>query len=212
MQQILVYADSLSWGIIPDSRRRLEFSRRWPGVLEGALLQMGHQVRVVENCLNGRRTVWEDPFKPGRNGSQGIGQVIEMHSPLRLVLLMLGSNDFQSVHSNTAWHSAQGIAVLVAAIRGAPIEPGMPVPDIMIIAPPLTAGAKGGVAEKFAGAEARSAGLAREYEKIAADLGCMFFDANSVVSVSRIDGVHLDQPEHESLGLALASECRVLLR
>jgi lysophospholipase L1-like esterase len=68
MQQILVYADSLSWGIVPDTRRRWPFTTRWPGVMEQALVNAGHDVRVIEDCLNGRRTVWEDPFKPGRNG------------------------------------------------------------------------------------------------------------------------------------------------
>ena len=64
MKQLLVYADSLSWGIIPNTRERLAFFERWPGVMEDAL-NLNHPVRVIENCLNGRRTVWEDPFKPG---------------------------------------------------------------------------------------------------------------------------------------------------
>jgi hypothetical protein len=34
MQHILVYADSLSWGIVPGSRERLGFDQRWPGVME----------------------------------------------------------------------------------------------------------------------------------------------------------------------------------
>ncbi|MCA9195372.1 MAG: hypothetical protein KDB03_26555 [Planctomycetales bacterium] len=37
MDQILVYGDSLSWGIIPGTRERLPFSKRWPGVLEAEL-------------------------------------------------------------------------------------------------------------------------------------------------------------------------------
>ena len=55
----------------------------------------------------------------GRNGLTGLAQCIEMHAPLALVVLMLGTNDFQSMHPHTAWHSAQGIAALVAAIRSA---------------------------------------------------------------------------------------------
>jgi lysophospholipase L1-like esterase len=117
MKQILVYADSLSWGIIPTTRQRLRFDQRWPGALEGALLKRGCQVRVLEDCLNGRRTVFEDPFLPARNGLLGLAQKIEMHSPLALVVLMLGTNDFQSVHPHTAWHAAQGIATLVRSIR-----------------------------------------------------------------------------------------------
>ena len=94
MHQILVYADSLTWGIIPDTRRRLPFEARWPGVVEGALLAAGKGVRVIEDCLNGRRTVFEDPYKPGRNGLTGLEQRIEVNSPLDLVILMLGTNDF----------------------------------------------------------------------------------------------------------------------
>ncbi len=72
MQHILVYSDSASWGIIPMTRRRLPFEARWPGVMELALTrQTLRRIRVIEDCLNGRRTVWEDPFKPGRNGLAG---------------------------------------------------------------------------------------------------------------------------------------------
>ena len=89
MQHILVYADSLSWGIVPGTRERLLFEARWPGVMEAALNGGGRHVRVIEDCLNGRRTVWDDPFKPGRNGLVGLAQRIEIHSPLALVVLML---------------------------------------------------------------------------------------------------------------------------
>jgi len=37
MKQILVYSDSLTWGIIPLTRKRLSFDDRWPGVMENAL-------------------------------------------------------------------------------------------------------------------------------------------------------------------------------
>src|SRR5215475_3155386 len=177
MQQVLVYADSLSWGIIPNTRRRLPFEARWPGVMERALNTRAVEVRVIEDCLNGRRTVWDDPFKPGRNGRIGLAQRIEIDSPLALVILMLGTNDFQSMHPHNAWLSAQGIAALVAEIRGAPIEPGMPVPPILIVAPPPMQTPKGPIAPKFLGGEAKCAGLADAYREVAASLGCAFFDA-----------------------------------
>ena len=37
-KQILVYSDSLTWGIIPGTRQRFPFATRWPGVMENALL------------------------------------------------------------------------------------------------------------------------------------------------------------------------------
>ncbi|BFM14105.1 SGNH/GDSL hydrolase family protein [Maricurvus nonylphenolicus] len=206
MDQILIYSDSLTWGIIPDSRQRLPFDKRWPGVFENTLNQLGNNIRVIENCLNGRRTVWSDPFKEGRDGSQGLAQVIEMHSPLKLVILMLGSNDFQCTHSNNAWLSAQGTAKLIQIIKQAPIEPGMPVPEIMVVAPPPIIEPKGVIASKFNGSEKRCVGLASELEGIAKESSVHYFNAGNVTEASAVDGIHLDENQHKVLGKAIAYE------
>lgn len=203
MQQILVYADSLSWGIVPLTRQRLSFDERWPGVLEQGLTSAGMRVRVIEDCLNGRRTVWDDPFKPGRNGLVGLAQRMEVNAPLSLVVLALGTNDFQSMHQLNAWHASQGIATLVNAVRSAPIEPGMPVPPVLVVAPPPIRTPRGPLAPKFAGGETKSVGLGEAYAQVCADLKCHFFDAGRVVASSDADGVHLDAEAHRTLGLAL---------
>src|SRR5712691_11619855 len=162
MQDIFIYGDSMTWGIIPMTRKRFALHERWPGVLENKLNAGGRRVRVIEDCLNGRRTVWDDPFKPGRNGLVGLAQRIEIHSPLALVILMLGINDFQSTHAYNAWHSAQGIAALVDTIRKAPIEPGIPVPPVLIVAPPPIQDPRGPLAPKFLGGDAKCAGRSEE--------------------------------------------------
>lgn len=203
MRHILVYADSLSWGIIPGTRQRHPFSVRWPGVLEISLNRQGHNVCVIQDCLNGRRTVWNDPFKPGRKGLLGLQQRIEIHSPLELVVLMLGTNDFQSMHPHNAWHAAQGIATLVTAIRNSPVEPGMPIPDILILVPPLINNPKGDIAPKFEGGADKCLGLADAYREVADQLNCPIFDTGTIISVSNIDGVHLDAEDHVKLGKAL---------
>jgi lysophospholipase L1-like esterase len=212
MLQILVYGDSLSWGIIPNTRRRLSFEDRWPGVMELALGAAGLGVRVIEDCLNGRRTAWDDPFKPGRNGLIGLEQRIEIHSPLAMVVVMLGTNDFQSMHPHNAWHSAFGLAAIVRAIRRAPIEPGMPTPEVLVVAPPPVRAAKGPIAPKFLGAEEKCVGLASAFEQVAAEEGCRFFDAGGVIGSSVIDGVHLDVDQHAILGRTLAEVVRSMLR
>lgn len=205
MRQILVYGDSLSWGIVPGTRRRFDFATRWPGVLETGLVGRGLEVRVIEDCLNGRRTVWDDPFKPGRRGIDGLGQRIEVNSPLELVILVLGTNDFQSMHPHSAWQSAQGVAALVQAIRSAPIEPGMPVPPVLVVAPPPFDDPRGPVGPKFAGGEAKSLGLAAALREVAFTLGCAYFDAGTVTPASTVDGVHLDAEQHRRLGEALVT-------
>ncbi|CAJ93221.1 Lysophospholipase L1 or related esterase Includes spore coat protein LipC/YcsK [Cupriavidus necator] len=211
--QILVYADSLSWGIVPGTRRRLPFPVRWPGRLElGLNADGGAPVRVIEDCLNGRRTVWDDPFKPGRNGLHGLAQRVEIHSPLALVVLMLGNNDFQSMHPHNAWHAAQGIATLVQAIRSAPIEPGMPVPPVLVVTPPPIRTPRGPLAPKFAGGEHKWTGLPQAVAEVCTQLGCPLFDAGTVIQSSEVDGVHLDADAHLALGDALRPVVRELLR
>jgi lysophospholipase L1-like esterase len=206
VHHVLVYGDSLTWGIVPNTRKRFPFEERWPGVLENKLNDCGPRVRLIEDCLNGRRTVWEDPFKPGRNGLAGLATCIENHSPLALVILMLGTNDFQFSHPyNNARSAAQGIVTLVNEIRKAPIEPGTPIPPILVICPPPICSPKGVLAEKFSGAEQRCAGLADAYRAVSSELGCHFFDAASVTTSSRVDGIHLDADQHLALGRALAN-------
>jgi lysophospholipase L1-like esterase len=173
--------------------------------MERALVDAGHHVRVIEDCLNGRRTAWDDPFKPGRNGLMGLEQRIEINSPLTMVIVMLGTNDFQSVHQHTAWHSAQGLAAVLRAITRAPIEPGMPSPPVLVVAPPpITTPVGRPLDPKFEGGPVRCAGAADAYAAVAAEVGCHFFDAGRVIATSPIDGVHLDADHHQRLGLALA--------
>lgn len=213
MRHVLVYADSLTWGIVPGTRKRLPFDQRWPGVLEIGLNAAGgaERVRVSEDCLNGRRTVFEDPYKPGRNGNAGLAQVIEAQSPLDLVIVMLGTNDFQSMHAHNAWHSAQGIAAVVRTIRTAPIEPGMPVPPVLVVVPPVFDDPRGPIGPKFAGAGAAAVGLAEAYAEVCAELDCAYFDAGTVTPASRVDGVHLDADQHGVLGAVLVPVVRGLL-
>ncbi|HEX6734893.1 MAG TPA: hypothetical protein VF096_08760, partial [Azonexus sp.] len=105
----------------------------------------------------------------------------------------------------------QGIAALVTAIRQAPIEPGMPVPPVLVVAPPAIATPKGPIAPKFAGAEGKCGGLAAAYRQVCSDLACHFLDAGEYVQASRVDGVHLDLEQHLVLGRALADASAPLL-
>jgi len=127
-----------------------------------------------------------------------------MHSPLKLVILMLGANDFQCTHDNNAWLSAQGVGKLIDIIRQAPIEPTMPTPEIMVIAPPAIINPKGAISNKFAGAEKRCIGLLSELKKIAQERKTLFFDAGQITDASIVDGIHLDEDQHLLLGKAIA--------
>jgi hypothetical protein len=79
----------------------------------------------------------------------------------------------------------------------------MPVPPVLIVAPPEIVEPRGAAALKFEGASAKARGLAKAYEDVAVQHACAFFNSGAVVSTSRVDGVHLDRDAHDKLGHAL---------
>lgn len=204
MINILVYGDSLAWGIIPGTRERLEFKDRWPGFMQNAIQSNQKNIRVIENCLNGRRTACDDPFLEGRNGINGIQQIIEMHSPLDLIILALGTNDFQSMHDFNAWHSAQGLRSMIYKMISSPVEPSMKIPPILIVVPPMIDTPTGPIAPKFKGGASKMSGLSEEYKRVSEDLNCHYFDCGLVTKSSEVDGIHLDKYQHHIVGEALA--------
>ena len=211
MKHILVYSDSISWGIIPMSRNRFPFHQRWPGILENNLNKFGKDVRVIEDCLNGRRTNYDDAIRPGRNGLIGLSQRIEVNSPLELVILMLGTNDFQVNHNHSALDAAKGMKGLILSIRDTNLEPGMLIPKILVIAPPPILEPKGDIAIKFKGADKKCVGLAEAYKALCEQENCNFFDAGKITSSSKVDGVHFDLDQHLIFGNAISEYIKNLI-
>jgi len=83
MKTIMCYGDSLTWGYNPKTRERYPFNSRWPGVLQKSL---EGKIRVIEEALNGRTTIWDDPFLPGRNGKTMLAPLLVSHTPVDLVI------------------------------------------------------------------------------------------------------------------------------
>jgi lysophospholipase L1-like esterase len=137
---------------------------------------------------------------------------MEVNAPLDLVILMLGTNDLQSMHPHNSWHASQGVGALVKAIREAPIEQDMPVPPVLVAAPPPVQNPQGPLEPKFRGAETKGAGFADALRDVATSLNCHFFDAGTVTSSSKVDGIHLDEDQHATLGRALAWVVRGILQ
>ena len=66
--------------------------------------------------------------------------------------------------------------------------------------------------KKFLGAENKCLELAERYAEVCRQLNCHFFDSNAVISASKVDGIHLDQPDHLQLGIALAEKVGNILK
>lgn len=192
-KNILIYGDSLSWGIIPGTRDRYVFTQRWPGVLQARL---GDPYRVIEECLNGRTTCLEDPVRPCRNGLDHIAMLVESHSPVALVVIFLGINDFQAHFSVDARQSSKGLLRLVQKIGALTPEPLEVPPDVLVLIPPPIVRPEGTMREKFAGFQAKVKGLPECYRAELMANGIDFIDLANHISLSRVDGTHLDADAH----------------
>ncbi len=199
-KHILCYGDSMSWGIVPGTRNRHAFDKRWPGILQHLL---GPEVRVIEECLNGRTTAWEDPFRPKRNGRELFLPILQSHAPFDLLILFLGTNDLQHMYGVGAYESSLGVAALLDVLQTSRIEPMQTPPPVLLVAPPRVIRPCGTMEEKFRGAEPKSEQFAHWYQRVAAERGCLFFDAAQAIAPSSVDGVHLDELQHRQFAEAI---------
>jgi len=206
MKNILCFGDSNTWGYMPGTAgERYPFEKRWPGVMQR---ELGEGYQVLEAGLNGRMTVWDDPMSPGRCGKDHLPTILEMHTPLDLVIIALGVNDLKHHMNLMAIDLALGVGVLAQMVQdsgaGRLIGDARVSPDVLLLCPALPVQATHPFGHKLDGAVERSVGLVAAYEEIAKEQDCMCFDANAVANSSAIDGVHLDDASWLRLGKALA--------
>lgn len=207
MKRVLCFGDSNTWGYDPAIKNRFAPDVRWTGVLSATL---GPDYTVIEEGLNGRTTVWDDPIEGYKNGRSYLIPCLETHRPLDLVVLMLGTNDLKKRFSLSAFDIAQGAAVLVREILISGSGYDLEAPKVLLMAPPPVV-ALTDFAEMFEGAEPKSKGFARHYAAVAQLMGCAFLDAATVIVSSPIDGIHFEASEHARLGKAVAEQVKRII-
>jgi lysophospholipase L1-like esterase len=209
MKHVLCFGDSNTWGWDPEATAlagcpvRHGAGIRWTGVLQASL---GNTFRIIEEGLNGRTTVFEDPIEAGRNGRTYLEPCLLSHMPLDLVVLMLGTNDLKTRFSVPAGDIADGALQLVRIIQRSGSGPDRSAPKVLLLAPPRVGDLDGmpELSEKFLGAARKSKQLPGFLERVALTACVHFLDIQEVVVPSPVDGLHLSAAEHGKLGRAVA--------
>lgn len=204
---ILCYGDSNTWGRNPATKSRYARHERWPGVLRQ---ELGEEYLVIEEGLNGRTTVWDDPIESYRNGKEYLIPCLETHKPIDLVIIMLGTNDLKMRFNVPACDVAAGAGVLVDIVAKSETGPGDGAPQVLLIAPPPIAQLSD-FGKEFEGGTAKSKMFSRYFRLIAEERGCALLDASKVITSSDVDGIHLDLSEHRKLGEAIAARVRQMV-
>ncbi|PZX16342.1 lysophospholipase L1-like esterase [Palleronia aestuarii] len=206
MPHLLIFGDSNTHGTLaqpdPEGRLRLDTQARWAGRLAVGL---GADWRITVEGLPGRTCTSDDPVEgAGRNGLTLLTPLLQSHAPIDIVAIMLGTNDQKArfaLRGIDIANSAGRLLVTVAQIA--------PEARRLLICPPRVR-ETGAFAEMFAGAEDRAASLPGHMERVAQEQGAAFFDANGVIAVDPLDGIHLDAEAHETLARALLPVVRGL--
>ncbi len=209
MPVIVCFGDSNTYGFDPSTYARFPRAVRWPGVLAA---ELGDEAEVIEEGLNGRTTIWDDPYLDGRNGRTYLLPCLRSHAPVDVLVIMLGTNDTKTIFGRSAAEIAAGVRALVddALASGCGADGGAP--RVLLIAPP----GPGEVTERsevwgFGEAKAKGERMPALYRTVAAMAGVAFLDASVVAGVDPADGVHLAPEGHATLGRAVAAAVRGLL-
>lgn len=212
MKTILCYGDSNTWGYIPGAAKRYASDQRWAGVLQGIL---GRDVVVIEEGLNGRTTVLDDPTKPFKNGKDYLIPCLDSHAPLDLVILMLGTNDLKHRFGMSAFDIGTNVAALLGLLKQSTSSSVGGPPQVLLMAPPrvgkLTSVGSNNFPEIFRDAEEKSRMLGPIYKRLAQEAGAAFLDTSEVIVSSDVDGIHFDLEEHRKLGEWVAAVVRRLV-
>lgn len=211
MRRILCYGDSNTWGHLPGARTRLPEEKRWTGVVAGLL---GENYIVLEDGLNGRTTVFDDPYTEYRNGKKGLGYSVCAQAPIDLLILSLGTNDLKYTDAigsskgldellrmlsyENAYFDSAGDTVFRDQIRILVISPIFLHPQIDSLRP------ESSVRDKYE----ESTKFSYHFAKVAEARNAYFMDAAMYAQPSIIDCVHMDEQAHARLGVAVAEKIR----
>lgn len=201
---ILCFGDSNTHGYCAATGGRFDEAVRWTGILQEYL---GDSCRIIEEGLNGRTTVFEDPLEEGLCGLSAIYPCLKSHKPIDLLILMLGTNDTKARFCASAQNIAKGLERVVQKALCAH-DVWRNGPNILLIAPPpidplyADTYAAGEMGE---GCVQKSEELADWYLDVADRLDCHFLDAGALnLTMHPADYMHLDARSHRKLAQHLS--------
>lgn len=205
-KHIVCFGDSNTFGFNPETNGRYDEDHRWTCLLQKKL---GNSYLVLEEGLNGRSTVFDDPLFEGLSGINYIHPCLMSHKPIDLLIIMLGTNDTKERFGVTPTCIGTGLKRLILKAQTTTEFWANGNPNILVISPK-------NIGDKYYekeisttmgnGCYEKSLMLAKVFEQIAALTNCHFMDANQYITANPcdVDVVHLTAEGHRQLADALS--------
>jgi len=209
VKRILCYGDSNTWGYIPQTGGRYGDDVRWTGILR----QEMPEVQIIEEGMNGRTTVWNDPIDGYMSGREYLYPCLKSHNPIDIVVLALGTNDLKTRFSLTPSDVAAGAAGLIKIIQSFQTVMQTEPPEILLVRPaPLTENILSSAFHSaFDKNSIRISGETLEpFCEIAEQYGCELLDAGTCTETG-CDGLHYTARGHRLFADASGKKLRSML-
>lgn len=204
MKSVVCFGDSNTYGHDPATMERHPDTVRWPCLLQGLL---GDEFKIIEEGLNGRTTVFDDPNDDWKNGVDYIKGILCTHRPVDYLVIMLGTNDMKNVYNASLEEIAEGLKEIIKRSESVmELKQGY-VPKILIVSPPeiIPEILTGPFNDSFDESSIeKSKHIALHYKKVADRFGCDFIDSKLYIKPSVVDGLHLDAEGHKGLAEIVA--------
>lgn len=194
MKQIVCFGDSNTYGLIPGTTDCYDWNTRWTGIVGEEMSRQGYLVQ--EEGLCGRTTIFDDPLRAGRRGTELLPVILETHNPIDIVILMLGTNDCKSYYGASAEVIGLGIRQLIQQIKA-----GVPDAKLILVSPiQLGEDIWDGYDLEFDQTSVEtSKDLPRVYQRIAKEEGIAYLAASDYAKPSFRDREHMDETGHRQL-------------
>ncbi|MGL5827514.1 MAG: SGNH/GDSL hydrolase family protein [Nocardioides sp.] len=204
----LCFGDSNTFGQRADKPGRWPVDVRWTGQLQELL---GNRHSVIEEGLGGRTTDLDDPERDDCNGLSYFKPCLRSHSPLDLVVIMLGTNDLKTKFDREPAQIADALDAYVDTVESTAWTRNGDIPTVLLVAPihldATTPSLTATTSEYDRGSAHKSRDLGPAIRRVAAGRRAVFLDAATVASPGD-DGIHLDRESHETLAQLIAQEIR----
>lgn len=199
MKQLLCFGDSNTWGLIPKTNERYSWGERWTSILQEKLYDK--DVRVLEEGLCGRTTVFDDAYRKNRNGLKSLPEILETSYPIDAAVIMLGTNDCKAYYKSNSYNIAKGLGLCIDELLK------YISPEKVLIVSPIFLGDTVWKEEFDPEFDARSVDIAKglflEYKKVAETKGTNIISASDFAKPSNVDQEHLTKEGHQLLAHAI---------
>ena len=200
MFKILCFGDSNTYGFNPENYRRYDENTRWSGILKHSL----NKYTIIEKGCN-NRAIYNNA------GEFNSLNIIEKYlNDIDLVILQVGINDLQIQYNFTQEEFEKNLKNLLSKIKTC-----SRIKNIILICPNVI---KESILNSYFSnlfdkkSIEDSKKLPELYKKISKEYNCNLIDLNTIITPSKIDGLHCEKEAHKQIATEVQKQIECILK